>query len=105
MKIILNDRYKSYEQALEALNLQTLFDRRQKLCLNFAMKTTKHRKMNKMFPLRKDFTNMKTRINEKYEITMAHTERLKRSALPHMQRMLNDELKKYQLYYKFKSQY
>ena len=34
------------------------------------MKTTKHKKMNNMFPLRKDFTNMKTRKNEKYEITL-----------------------------------
>ena len=36
LKIILQDRYTTYEQALTHLNLDYLSIRREKLCLNFA---------------------------------------------------------------------
>ena len=38
LKIILKDRYTTYEQALTHLNLDYLSIRREKLCLNFATK-------------------------------------------------------------------
>ena len=38
LKIILNGSYKSYEQSLAQLDIQSLNDRREMLCLNFALK-------------------------------------------------------------------
>ena len=38
LRIILGNRYKSYTNALNILNLQSLSDRRRSLCLNFAKK-------------------------------------------------------------------
>ena len=42
LKIILGLRYKSYQNALDILELETLEKRREKLCLNFARKASKH---------------------------------------------------------------
>ena len=44
MKIILNGSYKSYEQSLAQLDLQSLIERREMLCLNFALKCGKNEK-------------------------------------------------------------
>ena len=51
LKVILGVKYKSYENALRILDIETLNDRRIDLCLNFARKSSKHPKMNHMFPL------------------------------------------------------
>ena len=61
LKIILGDRYRSYKNALCIRDIETLNDRRQNLCLNFALKTLKHPKMKKMFPLNDKSHNMGTR--------------------------------------------
>ena len=42
LKIILDQRYKSYRHALNTLNLETLDERRVNLCLNFAQRSMKH---------------------------------------------------------------
>ena len=38
LKIILQDKYRTYKQGLAQLNLETMVDRRENLCLNFALK-------------------------------------------------------------------
>ena len=83
-RVILGDRYSSYSQALEPLT-----ERRQKLCLKFAKKCLKHEKTQDMIPLNQNYTN--TREREKYVVQHARTSRLKDSAIPQMQRMLNNE--------------
>ena len=40
LKIILGDRYRSYKNALCILDIETSNDRRQKMCLNFGLKTS-----------------------------------------------------------------
>ena len=40
LKIMLNDKYVSYKRSLAQLGLETLSDRRETLCLNFAVKYT-----------------------------------------------------------------
>ena len=45
LKIILKNKYNDYNQACELLNLDTLTERRQKLCLNFAQKSAKNGSM------------------------------------------------------------
>ena len=52
LKIIKRGRYKSYRKSLEELNLDTLEERRETLCLNFALKALKNETMKHMFPLR-----------------------------------------------------
>ena len=93
LKIILQQDYISYSNALDETGLTSLFERRSKLCLKFAKASLKHPEMSKMFPLN-DAENLNTRFREKFKVTKANTERLKNSAIPFMQRLLNVEAPK-----------
>ena len=90
-KIILQDSYSTYAKALELLSLDSLYDRRQNLCLKFARNCTKTSQVKHMFPFNKNEHSLDTRAKEKYLVTMARTGRLKDSAIPYMQRLLNSE--------------
>ena len=92
-RIILGDKYKSYENARKLLNLDSLKVRREKLCLRFALKTSKHPKMKKMFPKQEKEHIMKTRNPEKFIVHHAKTERMKKSPIIFMQNMLNENEK------------
>ena len=50
IRIILGNSYKSYEEGLAKLNIQTLEERREALCLNFARKCLTNEKLKSMFP-------------------------------------------------------
>ena len=89
LKIILQDSYENYSKALEITGLSTLFERRSKLCLKFAKSCLKHDQMKKMFPLNHTDYQMNTRFREKFKVANAKTDRLKNSAIPYMQRLLN----------------
>jgi hypothetical protein len=89
LKIMLNDKYVSYKRSLAQLGLETLSDRRETLCLNFAVKCTKNDKLSHMFPLNQKNHDMETRHEEKYKVQFAHTNRLKNSPLTYMQKLLN----------------
>ena len=91
LRIILGHEYKDYNSALHRLNLQTLEERREFLCLNFAKKCTKNEKLKHMFPIKERKHNMKIRNKEKYKVQRAKTERLKKSAIIEMQKLLNTE--------------
>ena len=47
--IILGQEYKSYRKALKQLNLETMFERRNKLCKSFSKKALKLPKFSKWF--------------------------------------------------------
>ena len=95
LKIILGLRYKSYQNALDILELETLEKRREKLCLNFARKASKHPKCKNMFPFNEKIHKMKTRRPSKFKVLNANTERMKKSQLIFMQTLLNkNELRK-----------
>ena len=49
VKIILKHKYKDYKDSLKKLNMKSLIERRENLCLNFAKKCTKNNKMKKCF--------------------------------------------------------
>ena len=85
----MQENYQSYKKALIKLDIETLEDRREQLCLNFARKCVKNKKMNKMFPLNDKKHEMVTRDNEKYRVQFANTERLKNSSIIYMQGLLN----------------
>ena len=91
LKVILKHSYDNYEEALMRTGLTTLADRREKLCLNFAIKCTKHEKNCQMFPLNDSSHDMSgnMRNHEKYAVQFARTDRLGKSALPYLQRLLN----------------
>ena len=89
VKIILGDGYIDYEKALIRLNMESLKDRRENLCLNFALKCIKNPKTSKMFPENEKIHQMETRNSEKYMVQHAHTERLRKSSIIYMQSLLN----------------
>ena len=81
----------NYEDALDVMRLDSLEMRREKLCLKFAKACLKNEKLSDMFPRNKKDHAMHKRHNEKFVIRKARTERLQRSAIMHMQRILNNE--------------
>ena len=88
-KIIMGQQYKSYEDSLLELGIESLEVRREKLSLKFARKCVANEKTKNMFPLNKKRHQMKTRDQEIYEVQYAKTERLKNSPIIYMQRLLN----------------
>ena len=88
LRIILKDEYINYDTALQACNLLTLHERREDLCATFAKKCTKNPKTADMFPLNDHA--YETRHPEKYLVTHANTNRLAKSSIPYMQRLLNN---------------
>ena len=89
LKVILRDEYKSYKDALKILNIESLFERRELLCLKFAKKGLKLTNFKNMFPIQVTKHSMEKRILNKYKINSAKTERYFRSSIPYMQRKLN----------------
>ena len=89
LRIILKEGYEDYEHALEVSGLTSLNDRRTKLCKQFATKCTKSLKTCHMFPLNPRSTSLDTRHTEKFYVQHAKTGRLKNSAIPYMQQLLN----------------
>ena len=89
-KLILGEKYKTYSNALKILELENLDERRRNLCLTFALRSKKHPKMKKMFPLNEKTHKMETRNPEKYRVQHAFTERLKSSPIIYMQNLLNE---------------
>ena len=96
LRVILGSRYTNYDDALKELNLQTLDERRQSLCVKFAKKCLETKKFKNWFPLNRKMHQMKKSDSEKYLVTKSFTERHRRSALPSMRRILNEKEKKKQ---------
>ena len=71
------------------MNIESLEDRRKDICLNFAKKCVKNNKLKSMFPLNDKNHPMELRENETYKVQFAHNERLKKSSIVYMQRLLN----------------
>ena len=92
-RIILGERFRTYKQALQLLDLQTLDQRREQLCLTFAKRASKHPKFKHFFPLNQKSHQMNTRNVEKFKVQHAHTDRLKKSTIIYMQNILNEDEK------------
>ena len=89
LKIILASEYENYTTALVITGLDTLSERRKILCKKFAKNCIKNEKLNHMFPLNQ--SNVNTRFKERFHVQPAATERLAKSAIPYMQRLLNED--------------
>ena len=88
LRIILKEDYNTYDQALEFTMLAKLSDRREKLCLKFAKNCAKNELTRDLFQLNPNGGTV-SRNREKYLVTMANTDRLRDSAVPYLQRLLN----------------
>ena len=93
MKIILQQSYTDYKQALDKLDIETLYERREHLCLKFARKCAQHPRAKTMFPLNPVSVH-NTRHHEKFLVQPAKSGRLLHSAIPQMQRALNQDFLK-----------
>ena len=87
LRIILKSDYENYENALLTCSLPTLKERRNALSLSFARKCVKNARTSSMFPV--NTASYDTRNFEKFVVTKAKGSRLAKSAIPHMQRLLN----------------
>ena len=81
----MGEQYQSYKKSLNFLNLDTLKERREKLCIRFAKNALKNEKASKMFPMNEKKHIMITRKPEMFKVQKANTERLKNSAIIYMQ--------------------
>ena len=96
MKVILGQRYISYEKSLAKLGLESLKDRREQLCMNFAKTCEKNPKFCEMFPKNTKLHAMELRDSEIFKVEHANTERFRKSAVIYMQHLLNDDAMKNQ---------
>ena len=91
VKIFMGNKYQGYEQALKFLKLDSLKERRIKMALKFAKRSLKLEHFSKMFPLNDSNHLMTMRNPEKYVINISRSERHRRSAVPFLQRLLNED--------------
>ena len=104
LRVILGDKYISYQNALDVMKMDSLEARRQHLCLKFAKQCIKNEKLRNMFPRNQSNHRMEMRSGEKFVVKKAKTERYRKSAIPCMQRLLNDsEKEKLEIFKKINS--
>ena len=90
VKVILDSNYNGYQSGLAQLGLENLYERREHLCKTFAKKCVKNKKLEHMFPKSENQHQMETRKKEMYMVYHANTERYQKSAIIHMQKLLNE---------------
>ena len=91
VKVILGEKYSSYENGLVKLNIQKLENRREELCLRFARNSLKNKKVMNMFPKNSSTHEMKKRKTKKFKLKLPKTKRYKNSAIPFMINLLNND--------------
>ena len=87
LRIILNEKYDSYESALKLVGLEDLESRRTRLCLNFALKATKNVKYQHWFS--KKFKHINTRSKTKFCTVNAKHARYEKSPISYLTQLLN----------------
>ena len=92
MKVIMGVRYQGYEEALKFMKIDSLRERRIKMALRFAKKSVRQEHFSSLFPLAKNVHLMTKRNPERYVVRTANTQRMKTSAVPFLQRLLNDDI-------------
>ena len=90
-KMVLKEKYTSYDNALLRLNMETLEERRSTLQLKFALSGIKNDKLNDLLLENGKPHTMETRNHEKFQVDFANTERLKKSCIISMQTQLNED--------------
>ena len=86
LKIVHGDDYEDYESALQKSNLTTLEERREALCLSFALKCTHDSKHKHMFKLNE---NIFHHYPTKFETPFCQHEIYVKSPIPYLTSLLN----------------
>ena len=94
LRVILGDMYIEYSSALEMCGLTTLFLRREKRSLDFALKCINHPVNSLMFPTNPSLDTHEIRNREKFKVNKCRSELYKKSAIPVLQRRLNAYMEK-----------
>ena len=97
LKVIMGENHISYMKALNMLNLETLENRREQLCLKFAKSCEKNPKFSDIFPKNEKIHQMELRNPEVFKVQHANTERFRKSAIIQMQHLFNDNAEKNRL--------
>ena len=92
LAIILGENYCSYSSALDALQLESLEERRSHLCLKFALKSASHPVHSKWFKKVDDAPD--TRMKNTYQPVWTRTGRYKKSPIPYLTDALNEHNRK-----------
>ena len=88
-RIIMGTRYTSYEDALKYLSLDTLFERREMLCLSFALKCLKNQKFKHLFQVTPDLEYDLKKDRRRFIEPKCDSERFTSSPLIYLTRLLN----------------
>ena len=91
VRVMMGKEYSTYKNGLKILKLESLEKRREALCLRFAKNCLKHEKMKNLFPINTSKHSMKKRKQRKYQTKKHNTKRYKKSSLPYMRNLLNNE--------------
>ena len=91
LRILLKDRYTSYEGACKFFDILTLEQRRKQLCLKFALRILQNEKFKDFFTLNTNTNNI--RKQEKFYVPFARTSRYKNSPKVYLTRLLNEHFK------------
>jgi hypothetical protein len=89
LRVILAEMYVDYPSALEMCGLETLSARRQKRCLDFALKCVSHPRNSRIFPINRNIPVCEVRKPEYYQVNFARTSTYRDSTVPYCQRLLN----------------
>ena len=91
-QVILGPKYTSYNNVCKYLNVQTLYERRQHLCLKFGKKAFKNRKFTKWFEI--NHKVIKTRQEQPALLpVIARTQRFENSSISYLTKLLNMQTK------------
>ena len=95
LKILLGPAYKTYPDACQQFDIDSLEDRRSTITLNFALKCSKSEKFSALFPLnpqqKYEQRTAKEEKFEKFRVPFCNTERYRKSPIPYMISLLNKE--------------
>jgi hypothetical protein len=96
LKVILGEEYEGYSSALEKCGLETLSTRREGRCLQYGLKSLLHPVHSKKFPVNPHILNNihDTRNSEHFRVNWAKSDSYRMSAIPYIQRQLNDYVRK-----------
>ena len=92
VRLILGNKYPTYQEALQILNIQTLKERRKHFCAKFAEKCLETSKTKHMFKSNIKNHSMETRQKIIVMESKVKTNRMKNSAIPYMEKLLNSQL-------------
>ena len=83
--------HSSYDEVISSGKMETLDSRRENLTKKFALKTSKNKRFGSWFR-EKDYGTLNLRSKKKFEEDYARTERMRKSPVYYMQRILNENV-------------